>query len=250
MGRRSTKDSSEEKVAAEKTVRDAVSDRLKKLRKGGIGTNNRPACSQDDLAQKIGFDGKTVGKWEQKESSPTPEALYLISKYYGVSVDWILGLQDHWTLEENEKIAVKTTGLSDKAISSLIKVTHNDEVFANIGGKDYSVGEIDAFSLDVLLCLNNLPRYLSAGKLLKFQIDDVRKELKKGNNDYLTLRDKLEMNLFSFTERMKELADDLYSYNRVINLLRELEVLSAYRKAGMSLETEKSLQEKLSGSDF
>ena len=43
-----------------------------------------------------------------------------LAEYYGVSVDWLLGLSDVHSLSPDIKSAVKTTGLTEDAISTLI----------------------------------------------------------------------------------------------------------------------------------
>ena len=60
-------------------------DRLIELRK----KNN---FSQDELAAKVGVSRQAISNWERGESLPDTENLIALSKIYGVSIDYILGL--------------------------------------------------------------------------------------------------------------------------------------------------------------
>lgn len=46
------------------------------------------------LGKEIGVDGTTVLRWESGVMSPTIEKLVLLCKYFGVSADFLLGLED------------------------------------------------------------------------------------------------------------------------------------------------------------
>ena len=46
------------------------------------------------LGNEIGVDGTTISRWENGLMSPTIEKLVLLCKYFGVSSDYLLGLED------------------------------------------------------------------------------------------------------------------------------------------------------------
>lgn len=61
-----------------------VAKNLSELRK-----KNR--LTQLELAEKLNYSDKAVSKWEKGESLPGVEVLYKLSKFYGVSLDFIVG---------------------------------------------------------------------------------------------------------------------------------------------------------------
>ncbi|MBR4003500.1 MAG: helix-turn-helix transcriptional regulator [Clostridia bacterium] len=50
--------------------------------------------SQTDLAKKIGASQKAVDFWEKGINEPKASFIIALSKYFGVTADYILGLED------------------------------------------------------------------------------------------------------------------------------------------------------------
>lgn len=50
--------------------------------------------SQSDLAQRIGYTQRAVSKWINNQSEPTEAAIRSCAKIFGVSADYLLGLED------------------------------------------------------------------------------------------------------------------------------------------------------------
>jgi transcriptional regulator with XRE-family HTH domain len=50
--------------------------------------------SQDKLAQELGISQSAIAKWELGKTEPTAGALLLLSKYFGVTVDYLLGVEE------------------------------------------------------------------------------------------------------------------------------------------------------------
>ena len=48
--------------------------------------------TQKQLSQDLSIGQATVSQWESGASKPTADALIALSKYYGVSADFILGI--------------------------------------------------------------------------------------------------------------------------------------------------------------
>ena len=63
------------------------SKRLKELRK-------EFNLSQDELAKAVGLTHTAIGLWEQGKRVPNFDAVILIAKYFGVSLDYLAGLED------------------------------------------------------------------------------------------------------------------------------------------------------------
>ena len=62
-------------------------DRLKELRESkGLSINQ--------LAKQLGIGPGTLHRWENRTRVPNIESLVLLAKYFGVSADYLLGLED------------------------------------------------------------------------------------------------------------------------------------------------------------
>ena len=48
--------------------------------------------SQMDLALALGISQSAIAKWETGRTEPTASALILLSRFFGESVDYLLGL--------------------------------------------------------------------------------------------------------------------------------------------------------------
>ncbi|MDE6188676.1 MAG: helix-turn-helix domain-containing protein [Clostridia bacterium] len=64
-----------------------IKDILKTLRK-------TYKISQSELAKSLGIGQATVCQWELGGTKPTSEAIIALSKYYGVSADFLLGINE------------------------------------------------------------------------------------------------------------------------------------------------------------
>lgn len=65
----------------------ATADRIKQLRK-------KKGVSQSELAEAIGVKTNTVSTWERGTIKPDVEALNLLSEYFEVSFEYLLGNSD------------------------------------------------------------------------------------------------------------------------------------------------------------
>lgn len=65
----------------------ATADRIKQLRK-------KKGVSQSELAEAIGVKTNTVSTWERGTRKPDVEALNLLSEYFEVSFEYLLGNSD------------------------------------------------------------------------------------------------------------------------------------------------------------
>ena len=93
-----------------------AAERIKQLRK-------KKGISQSELAEVIGVKNNTVSTWERGTRKPDFEALNLLSDYFEVSFEYILGSSD------KEKARVKPTEeeLDQLALSALA-----DELYDNV----------------------------------------------------------------------------------------------------------------------
>jgi transcriptional regulator with XRE-family HTH domain len=67
----------------ELNIKDNLSQNLIFLRKN-------QKLTQGEFAEKINYSDKTVSKWENGDAIPDVETLYLIAKFYGVTLDALI----------------------------------------------------------------------------------------------------------------------------------------------------------------
>ena len=50
--------------------------------------------SKRELAKRIGVSSTSISDWSTGKIQPTAESIYLVSEYFQVSADYLLGLTD------------------------------------------------------------------------------------------------------------------------------------------------------------
>jgi transcriptional regulator with XRE-family HTH domain len=80
-----------------------------------------------ELQLILDVTNNTFRQWIAGKSTPTTEKLVKLSEYFGVSTDYLLGISDVKTVSANVQSAIKTTGLSQRAIEAL-QIGHDREV--------------------------------------------------------------------------------------------------------------------------
>lgn len=81
--------------------------------------------SQTELANQTGIAQATIsnllpGMDDEKQHPATSyENILALAKFFGVSVDWLLGYSKYKTTTQNIKITAETTGLSENAVDKL-----------------------------------------------------------------------------------------------------------------------------------
>ena len=85
-----------------------TAERIKQLRK-------KKGISQSELAEVIGVKNNTVSTWERGTRKPDFEALNLLSNYFEVSFEYILGSSD----KEEARVKPTQNELDQLALSAL-----------------------------------------------------------------------------------------------------------------------------------
>ena len=98
-----------------------TAERIKQLRK-------KKGISQSELAELIGVKNNTVSTWERGTRKPDFEALNLLSDYFEVSFEYILGSSD----KEEARVKPTQDELDELALSALA-----DELYDHV--KKYSM---------------------------------------------------------------------------------------------------------------
>ncbi len=81
----------------------------------------KSGLSQDELAEKIHVTRQAVSRWETGETIPNTEALKLLSKFFDISINTLLG--------SPRKLVCQCCGmpLDDSSISKEVDGTFNEE---------------------------------------------------------------------------------------------------------------------------
>ena len=98
-----------------------TAERIKQLRK-------KKGISQSELAELIGVKNNTVSTWERGTRKPDFEALNILSNYFEVSFEYILGSSD----KEEARVKPTQDELDELALSALA-----DELYDHV--KKYSM---------------------------------------------------------------------------------------------------------------
>ena len=67
--------------------------------------------TQEELADKLNVSRQAVSKWEQNQAFPETDKLIQLSKLYGVSMDYILGINNDTgeLLDDSNKLLLYQT---------------------------------------------------------------------------------------------------------------------------------------------
>ncbi len=93
--------------------------------------------TQEEFAVRLGMEPKkgrsTVNNWEQGAVQVKSDDLCRIASTFGVSVDYLLGLEDFPVLEHSARIAHNVTGLSSDTLAFLEKYKDDE------GGPEWKI---------------------------------------------------------------------------------------------------------------
>lgn len=91
---------------------DKVSRRIVELRE-------EKGETQQELADAIGITRQSLSRYEIAARTINVDVLGALARHFEVSSDYLLGLSDVKSTEQDTKIACKVTGLSEKAIENI-----------------------------------------------------------------------------------------------------------------------------------
>lgn len=87
--------------------------------------------TQQTIADAIGKTRQSVSCYADGSSSPDWSTLVQLSRYLGVSTDWLLGQSDYMA-DEMRHLAASELGLSEKAIKILKTLSGNEEQYGKM----------------------------------------------------------------------------------------------------------------------
>lgn len=110
-------------------------NRLRRLMRGDAGKINR-TVSQQELADYLGLKARqSVSAYCDGSGQPSWENIAKIAEYFSVSTDWLLGVTNIESVEQNIQVAAATLGISGKAAENLARIsteTEADNIFISL----------------------------------------------------------------------------------------------------------------------
>ena len=107
--------------------------------------------TQVDVASQLKCNRQKIADWERGKSTPSAEDIVALTKVFGVSADYLLGISEAATLNKDIQAICEYTGLSSEAIETICVELLGDDIRAvlNIFLKGYkgnsSFKRTDAF---------------------------------------------------------------------------------------------------------
>lgn len=92
-----------------------------RLRDLMAGKKTESKIKQDDLAKVLGIARQTISQYMYGSALPGTEKLYLISEYFNVSMDYLLGKTDIKSYDINDRAIHTVTGLNQASIDKFKK---------------------------------------------------------------------------------------------------------------------------------
>jgi transcriptional regulator with XRE-family HTH domain len=116
----------------------AFGEKLKNCRK-------EKNLTQDEVAEKIGVSGQAISKWEKGECLPDAYNLKLIGRFYRISIDNLLDLEDQWNenIIETIKIGNAIFEIVEKSETILAGKIIYAKKFPDINSFHSAIGSID-----------------------------------------------------------------------------------------------------------
>lgn len=89
-----------------------INETIKKLR-----TDNH--LTQVEFAEKLNCNRQKIADWERGKSTPSADDLTILSSVFNVSADYLLGLTENKTIDEELKFVCNYTGLNEDSVKTL-----------------------------------------------------------------------------------------------------------------------------------
>ena len=88
---------------------------------------NESGKTTRELAAEIGVSNPLISQWKNGKRTPTIASVIMIAKYFNVSVDWLLGLEEKNNRSKtlDARVAAEYTGLTDGAVQYLNRIIRN-----------------------------------------------------------------------------------------------------------------------------
>ena len=192
-----------------------------------------------ELAQKLGLSYSSVGKYERNEAQPSFDILFKLADFFNVTIDYLIGYTDIRTKNLEYKSISEKTGLSVKAIETLVNFKNGSE---------------DQKSPSYLLCAEHLntinlllgvwsDTFITISNYLHFSATHFKNFY---NDDMSTLAPISELELWDDVSKTSY-SDDWDMWSKALLLMVE-EDLTSMRNSIQHQKNEEYLSSKLSDS--
>ena len=162
------------------------------------------------VSEKTGISRPTINFWYNGQRTPDAESLTILSAKFGVSVDYLLGLSDIPSRNEDMQVTAKTTGLANTAIAALRNM------------KNAPCVEIGV--LNELLSTASFWRLLLSIALLKAEIKETKSlPPDKKRDAFSAYFSELRLFYLNIVESLPAIIDEICNYHEYI---KELEAES------------------------
>lgn len=205
-----------------KTCSEIFSERLAELRQQHNETSR-------DLARALDVSFSAISNYQLGKRTPDIIFLQKVARHYNVSADYLLGLSDVKSTEQDMKIACEVTGLSEKAIENIIKNIKGNSI--NFYGSDY----VYNFVNNEGYCCSREKLIENGNKLFDIQRKAISLFLESDTFTALTeciyVINELANNMIEDFEVYKKTfpeEKEMYVYNRECYKELRLELLDAY----------------------
>lgn len=178
----------------------------------------KTGTTQQVLADKTDCTRQAIAQYTGGLNAPNVDKLVSIARYFGVSVDYLLGLSDAETDDKDIQFICDYTGLSEEAVSNLHEYSNDSNILFNSFSEDPDnryldfinyLLTFDIIDADVLFKVNvykqNINFYSESTDITKGIIDTIIQSIssKETTNNYREILDRYfeQINDLTKTER-------------------------------------------------
>lgn len=94
-------------------------DYMSNVSKRIVSLREEKGETQQELANAIGITRQSLSRYEIAARTVNAEVLGALARHFGVSADYLLGLSDVRSTEQDMRTACEVTGLSEKAVKNI-----------------------------------------------------------------------------------------------------------------------------------
>lgn len=134
-------------------------DYMNNVSKRIVSLREEKGETQQELANAIGITRQSLSRYEIAARTVNAEVLGALARHFGVSADYLLGLSDVRSTEQDMRTACEVTGLTEETIKSLqtlVKAKSNSVVSDFSGEKVIQVLEMCIQNCDFISLLNGM----------------------------------------------------------------------------------------------
>ena len=203
------------KKASEKSVLEKFdSPFASKLRH--LMSNNmfKREITQIELANKIGVTRQVISQYANGNTIPNIDKLVLIADFFKVSADYLLGLSQGFSTDDELKFVCKYTGLIEKAIQFLNMIKQN----ADLENKGNINLKYSTYRLEILndFFINEKFDKLMLEMFKHYELSDRLIEINRKSLENITELEKVFYNTYGELKGLKK--EDMGYYQEIVDV--------------------------------